>query len=272
MMSFYIVIILVLIIFLISIVYCFKHIDVEEFNIKDKRIDKDIKIVFLSDLHNRNIALKISNIINEIKPDIIICGGDMINESLNKTNHFFELIEYIKDYKVFYTYGNHEEVLSEDDYKDYTNIVSNKPIILLNNRSAVITSNIHLHGLDNDIETYKKFGKLMLNKEYIDHRLSQIDKNKYNILVAHNPLEFKSYVDSEYDLVLSGHVHGGVIGIPFVGGLLSPDYTLFPKYYDGMYSKNGTKMIVSRGLGFSERIPFRLFCSPHVVVINLKRQ
>ena len=59
--------------------------------------------------------------------------------------------------------------------------------------------------------------------------------------------------------------------LPHIGAILSPDYTFFPKYYNGLYKKNNTTMIVSRGIGFSERIPFRINDVPHVIIINLKK-
>ena len=90
-------------------------------------------------------------------------------------------------------------------------------------------------------------------------------------MIAHNPLEFSSYVDSNVDLVLSGHVHGGLARIPLIGGILSPDYTFFPKYDSGMYIKKRTRMIVSRGIGYSKRIPFRIFNPGEIVIISLMK-
>ena len=272
MKEIYIIIVFICVIFIISMIYCYLKIDVETFNIKDNKIDKNIKLMFLSDLHNRKIYNKLIDIINTEKPDIIIYGGDMINESLNKINNFLKLVNLVNDYKTYYTFGNHEEKIENEYYEKYIDIINNtKKIILLNNKSDKLSNNITINGLCADKDTYKKFGKIGLSKEYIEDKLGKIDKTKYNILVAHNPLEFASYVQTEYDLVLSGHIHGGVIMIPLLGAVLSPNYTLFPKYYNGIYKKNDTTMIVSRGIGFSRRLPFRIFDTPHVVIINLKK-
>ena len=85
-------------------------------------------------------------------------------------------------------------------------------------------------------------------------------------------MEFDSYVDTKADLVLSGHVHGGLIILPLIGALFSPDYTFFPKYYKDSYTKDNTKMIVSRGLGYSARIPIRINNPGEVVIINLMKE
>jgi predicted MPP superfamily phosphohydrolase len=182
------------------------------------------------------------------------------------------LCNLLEKYKCYYTFGNHEERLDEVCKKSFINLVSNNTKIkLLNNSSESLTENIVLYGLDNDIETYTFFGKKALDKEYITSKLGNIDEKKYNILLAHNPLEFASYVHYKANLVLSGHIHGGIVRIPFLKGVLSPDITFFPKYDSGEYNKGNTKMIVSRGLGFSKRIPFRVFNPAEIVVINLKK-
>ena len=71
------------------------------------------------------------------------------------------------------------------------------------------------------------------------------------------------------DLVLSGHAHGGQIRLPFIGGIVGPDQGLFPKYTNGLYTKNQTSIVVSRGLGNS-LFPLRLFNKPEIVSITLE--
>lgn len=269
----YIIITIILIIIIsISIIHSHININISKYIIKDKRIDKNIKIIFLSDLHNRNILNKIVNIINIIKPDIILFGGDMINESKDEQHRLFELYSKLKEYSIYYTFGNHEEKLNLEDKELFNRILERTNITLLNNSSEKLSKNITLLGLDPDIDAYLKFGKKGLNEKYIVERLGKIDQKKYTILLAHNPLEFDSYVKYGPSLVLSGHIHGGLARISKRKGLLSPNYTLFPKYVSGEYNSKNTKMIVSRGLGYSKRIPFRIFNPAEIVVINLEKE
>ena len=268
------IVFILFILLIISIVICYIKIDISTFNIKNTKIDKNIKIVFLSDLHNRNIHKKIIKIISEIKPDIIICGGDMVNGGYNRCNSFFKLINSLNEYKIYYTYGNHEEKICEKDDKEYeffNKKVSRYGVILLNNDSIKLSNNIKLSGFNPDINFYGSFGKTCLNSEIISNNIGKLNTNNFNILISHNPLEFNSYVEFNADLVLCGHIHGGAIKI-FKRGLLSPDITFFPKYFEGIYKKNNTSMIVSRGLGFSSKLPFRINNNPEVVVINLKNK
>ncbi len=245
-------------------------LDITRYNIKSNKIDKNLKIIFLSDLHNRDLKDKLIKIIHKEKPDIVIHGGDMVNESLSEIENFINLYDGIK-YKNYYIFGNHETKL-EDDLIEYRKLIEKKKINYIFNSKEKLTNNINLYGLVSELECYQKFHKLCLSKEYIEDKIGLLDKNKFNILVAHNPLEFDSYVNYGADLVLSGHVHGGLIVLPIFGALLSPDYTFFPKYSMGEYNKGKTKMIVSRGLGFSKRIPIRINNNGEVVVITLMKE
>ena len=270
-----VIVIIMFIIFIISIIYCYIKIDITVFNIVNKKIDKNLKLMFLSDLHNRNIYKKLKIILEQEKPDIIICGGDMVNEGLNGINNYMSIIPLLKEYKTYYTFGNHEEIINENnylEYKEYIKYLNKTSIILLNNKSFNLSKNIRLIGLNPNLEYYRRFRKEGLNKEIITNYTGKINKKHFNILVSHNPLEFNSYVDYGVDIILCGHVHGGVVKLPLFGALLSPDFTLFPKHYEGMYKKNYTSMIVSRGIGFSTKLPFRIFNHPEIVIINLKNK
>ena len=266
------IIIIIFIVVIISMIVSHYKLDITKFDIKNNKIDKNIKIMFLSDLHNRNITQKLTRIINDQKPDLIIMGGDMINERLKYTHNFIDLYKSLEKEKIYYTYGNHEDELYYEDKEKYNKIINKSNMIILNDKNEKLSNNIVLYGLKSQKEDYLNFGKLCLSKKIIESKLGKFDKDKFNILIAHNPLEFDSYVKSDADLVLSGHIHGGLVRLPFLGGLLSPDYTFFPKYYSGIYTKNNTSMIVSRGLGFSRRIPFRVFNNGEVVIINLKKE
>jgi len=264
------ILIIVFIIILVIVLSSYFKLDITYYNIKNKKIDKNLKIMFLSDLHNRNLVNKINDILKKENVDLIILGGDMIQDSLYESDNYIKLIDSLENETLYYIYGNHEEHMKLKD--EYTSLIKTKKLVLLNNKHIKLSNNIILYGLDSPQEKYLNFGKKALTKEYIFSELGELDSKRFNLLIAHNPLEFDSYVESNYDLVLSGHVHGGIIILPFIGGLLSPDLTFFPKYYKGKYTKNNTSMIVSRGLGFSKKVPFRFLNSGEVVIINLMKE
>ena len=98
--------------------------------------------------------------------------------------------------------------------------------------------------------------------------LGEPNKNTFNILLAHHPDYFQAYADWGADLVLSGHLHGGMIRLPGVGGVISPGWRLFPRYDHGLYMMRDKKMIVSAGLA-SHTIKLRVNNPPELAVIDI---
>lgn len=95
------------------------------------------------------------------------------------------------------------------------------------------------------------------------------EDDNYTVLLSHRPELFEIYVESGVDLVLSGHAHGGQFRLPSIGGLIAPNQGLLPEYDVGLFSKQNTYMIVSRGIGNSI-FPLRLNNRPEVVLIEME--
>jgi len=149
-------------------------------------------------------------------------------------------------------------------------------VTILNNGSLFVTDKIKLYGIGYNLKTdlntkFKYCYKEKISKQDIIKEIGVLDNKKFNVLLAHNPFSFDAYSEVGFDLVFSGHVHGGIIRIPGIGGLLSPQRKLFPKYSEGIYKKGDTQMIVSRGLGYGG-IKFRIFNRPEIVVVTLKNR
>ncbi|MCM1569376.1 MAG: hypothetical protein NC081_08015 [Roseburia sp.] len=109
-----------------------------------------------------------------------------------------------------------------------------------------------------------------MEADYLPGLLGQPSDGKYTILLAHKPDYFPQYAAWGANLTLAGHVHGGVVRVPFWGkGVLSPDIRLFPEYDGGIFRKGQAVMLVSRGLGY-HTIPFRLFNPAELPVLDFK--
>ncbi len=98
------------------------------------------------------------------------------------------------------------------------------------------------------------------------------DKNDYyTVLLSHRPEFFELYTEYNFDLVLSGHAHGGQWRIPYIlNGLYAPNQGVFPKYAGGEYTENNTTMIVSRGLARESTLLPRFYNRPELVIIDLQ--
>ena len=101
--------------------------------------------------------------------------------------------------------------------------------------------------------------------------LSEItpDSSRYSILLSHRPEAFEDYVSSGFDLVFTGHAHGGQFRFPGIGGIFAPGQGLLPEYDAGEFRSGRTTMIVSRGVGNSI-MPLRIGNPPEVVVLDIR--
>lgn len=252
-----------------------------KYNIVSEKLppDTDLKIAFLSDLHGRTYGKnnrRLLDLVKKEEPDLILIGGDMLTASKEEADkEVFRLLGNLKKTApVYYAMGNHEEYLKAEAedypgrYKRLKKVLKYYKIPLLNNSHVDLKGNISLYGLEIPEKYYRKFMRKDLKKTQLSSLLGEPDLDRFNILLAHSPAFFESYALWKPDLVLSGHYHGGLVRFPRLGGLISPDLKLFPKYCVGRYQKDQTDLIVSAGCG-SHGVNIRLFNKPEVVVIGL---
>ncbi|MDF2800345.1 MAG: putative phosphohydrolase [Anaerocolumna sp.] len=240
------------------------------------------KIAVLADLHNKSFGKNNERLIKqmkELKPDIILIAGDLL---VRKQPRKFDvalilLKELSKICPIYYGLGNHEQSIMSDDkkspvgYADFVNKVRKMGIIFLDNESIIIkrkSKQICITGLSIEKMFFQKFKLPPMPEVYLQNLVGFLNKECYNILIAHNPTYFERYISLGADLTVSGHLHGGVIRLPFLGGMLSPQYRFFPDYDGGRYEKDSKTMLVSRGLG-GHTIKFRIFNRPEIVVVTL---
>lgn len=251
---------------------------VSKYEIKSDKIPKKFnkfKIIHLSDLHSCNFGENNSKLIKKVNdehPDIIVMTGDMVNKYDKNFDRFLNLAEILsKKYKIYYIIGNHEQRLRKDDLNLIIRKLNELGIRILNDERITIMrekDRINIYGIDIPLSYYKIRNKPSNIDEVIYEALNKYNEKEYNILLAHNPLYFEEYAKHNVDLTLSGHVHGGMIRVPVIGALLSPERKLFPKYSSGVYEENNKKLIVSRGIGHSKP-GIRLFNMPEIVSITL---
>lgn len=227
-------------------------------------------ILHISDLHNKAFGegqKKIVEIIARIHPDIIAVTGDIIDKRRTGTGPALLLAgQAVHIAPVYYVPGNHEKQSGE--YERISGRLKACGVSVIANDSAQIKKNgaaFTLIGVK-DREFYK-------NKKDYTRRLASLAKdhpNGFRLLLSHRPEMMEIYAKLGFDLVLTGHAHGGQWRLPLIGGLFAPHQGIFPKYTSGLYKKRATGMVVSRGLGNSG-FPLRLFNRPELVVITLKR-
>lgn len=264
-----------------------RKIAVTRYRISSPKIPKsfrDCRLVVLADLHNACFGADNKELLQKIreqKPDYILLAGDMIiGKPGQSTEVPAQLIkELAKDYPVYYAKGNHElrAGLYPDTYgtlwEDYRKELEGSVTWLVNDRVRLTRdgSSIWLYGLDITPHYYKRFRHRMMEPSYLTTALGKPEPEEYRILLAHNPDYFPQYAEWGADLVLSGHLHGGMIRLPWLGGMLSPMFHFFPRYDRGYYEEKGSVMLLSGGLG-NHTFKFRVNNLPELLVVTLSRE
>lgn len=282
---------IILIIVAVFIVYCLIEMirELRDFRVTKYRIcsqklngiKREKKIIFLSDLHNRMYGEENERLLESIRnqhPDLILIGGDMLvrkdGNFYDKTVHFLAKLPGICP--VYCANGNHEQKLKElpdkyeQSYEEYKKAMTASGIHMLENASETVKLDevpVKLSGLEIPLGAYARFGKKELSLKEITDRIGE-HGDDYQILLAHHPGYMKEYLAYGADLILGGHYHGCLVQLPGIGGVISTNFTLFPKYSGGIYQEGEQTAVVSRGLG-THSVPLRLWNWPELIVLEL---
>lgn len=274
-----------LVLYLISDQYV---ITTSEYTIKSDKITNGFKIAVISDLHNMDFGGSNKAVLDKIsegKPDIIAVVGDIIDESdtditpaLNVMNNLPSIAP------TYYVVGNHDRLcplyesfkqsimasgvsyLRTIDYGETFISRAERKIIINGDRVALLG----LHNYSTGEAEDKHYTRIM--RDFCR-------KKCFKILLCHYPeyttwfFEQDKYYKYNFDLMLSGHTHGGVINIPFIGGIVAPNQGLFPEYCKGLYyidkgNENPYNMIITGGLGEDRRF-MRVNNFPEITFVNV---
>ena len=251
---------------------------ITNFTIKSERLPQAFdgyKIAQISDLHNAQIGEKNEKLINKLastKPDIIAITGDVVDSRHTDIDVAINFAKKaVKIAPCYYVAGNHEARI--ENYEDFEKKLEETGVIILNDSQTTLKKGgqtITLAGLKDS--TFQSGYTIYSSEEFMDIKLEHFafDTKDFSILLAHRPEVLDVYAKHGFDLVLSGHTHGGQVRLPFIGCIAAPGQGFFPEYDCGLYQKDNTKMIISRGIGNS-MVPIRLNNPPEIVLVTLTK-
>lgn len=267
----------ILLILIIYTIWGNSALMVSTVNISSDRIPSvfsNFRIAQVSDLHNTEFGegnTKLIEILSELKPDIIVITGDLIDARHTDIKIALDFVKgAVQIAPVYYVTGNHEANCSQ--YGQLKTDLEMAGVTILEDEALQLECDgemLTLIGISDPDFTIK--GDIFNEVPgMVKAKLNSLidDNNNYMILLSHRPELFETYVCCGVDLVLSGHTHGGQFRLPFIGGIVAPNQGLFPKYDSGLYTDGITNMVVSRGLGNSI-IPFRFNNRPEVILVEL---
>lgn len=298
-----IIIALYIIIYIVSKIEC-KLCKINTFNVKNYKNSSKTSIIFISDFHNKKFKNNYEDLVDSLislNPEYIVLGGDFVDFStfqskkndvkykrtlvfINKLCEKFCKKSVSKNYNlkgIFFGFGNHELRLKtrtdssylSDIYNQFINTLKDNNIKLLDDVTYDLNDGMTISGLSLYDGYYSNlFEKnemhAHIEHEIIDKYFKNIDSEKFNIMAFHKPDYCEDFIDYGFDLVLSGHNHGGLINFPVIGPIFSPDLKLFPKYNSGQYTYKNKSVIISSGIG-EHFIKLRVNNKPEICFINI---
>ena len=257
-------------------------IKISEYHIDLAKLSGSARVVVISDLHgkeygkdNKRLLAKIS----EQNPDAIFVVGDMLDDN-DAENNFSKTTKLLTDLldiaPVYFSYGNQEKEYSGNSIDTFVNTIKENGVIVLDDSFVDCEINGQKIRIGGTMGHAFPFGRTMEEFESSDEYIFLKDMEKTDaptIVLAHMPDTFIFNGAHNYwshiDLVVSGHTHGGVIRLPFAGGLYSPMQGLFPEYDYGFYMLGEKmRMVITSGLSGYKLVP-RFLNLPEICVLNL---
>ena len=227
-----------------------------------------LRVAELSDLHGRSFGknnVRLLRALQKARPDMICICGDLFDEKTDLTM-LEPLLTGLTDIApVYYVTGNHEwqvknlrEILQKMRAWGVT-VLENEERVLFRGGAEMVVAGVHDPCGPYDMKT----------PAALVRELRSAQGNDFILMLSHRNDELAMWSQLGVQLVLSGHCHGGVVRLPFVGGVFGTRRELFPEYDAGVYRQDGTTLFVSRGLGYTN-VHFRLFNRPHVPIMILR--
>ena len=244
------------------------------YTVESDKVAKRIRIALITDLHSCRYGknqVKLIKAIEKENPDVVLLGGDIFDDNMSYENAETTVKQLSEKYPCYYVAGNHE--YWSNDIDTIFNIIEKYGVKILSGVCDTIEiqeQKINICGVeDPDVVRYTVDGI------EIEKQLQSAEKAKeegcFSVLLSHRPELAEIYQEYEFDLVLSGHAHGGQWILPGVlNGLYAPHQGIFPKYAGGRYDFENQTLIVSRGLARESTLAPRIFNRPELVMIDIE--
>ena len=247
-------------------------LSVTRYRYRNEKITTPFTVVQISDLHNHEFGKSNSRLVKKIageQPDAIFMTGDMLNDEEGRTDVVENLIRELKEIApVYFSFGNHENVYEQRDADLKQKLEDAGAIVLEKDYldTQIGGQEVRIGGVYGYVLA-RDFGDGSEQRFMEEFEVT----DRFKILLSHIPeglLLWKGMERWDVDLVFSGHVHGGQVRLPFVGGLFDPEEGYFPTYTNGEFTCGYGTLILSAGLGSSGRIP-RINNLPEIVVCRI---
>ena len=253
-----------------SVVACDMSMETTSYRLETPKVTAPVRIVFISDLHNSLFGegqKELVSAVEQAQPDIVILGGDIADKTQDYSpDNAYILAEHLgKKYPCYYSIGNHE--YARGDSELIKERLSQYGITALEGNSDIIEvkgQKIEVCGIFGADTLLEIDGRTISELELVS-----TDKatEHYRMLLLHFPEDAEKCLDGNFDLILSGHAHGGQIEL-FGQGIVAPGQGLFPKFTSGIHEN---RLVVSRGLANTFPLVPRIGNEREIVVLTVSK-
>ena len=243
---------------------------VQTYTVESGKVEAPVRLALLTDLHSCDYGegqRELLDAVEEQNPDLVLLGGDIVDDGPEMPEErALATVEALAErWPTYYVTGNHEYRTGRAE--EIKELIAGRGAVVLEGTCGLVTvggQTLQICGVDDPA-----VGAAVWQSQ-LENVTAALEGDVCSILLSHRPERVTDYTGRGFDLVLSGHAHGGQWRIPLLGvGLIAPNQGLFPRYAGGTYNLEGTTLVVSRGLAReSTRIP-RLYNPPEVVVVDL---
>lgn len=263
--------VMILVLMILAVTSDNRHFKITRYELESDKVDGAFKIIAMSDLHSWEFGEKNSELIEAVRqeqPDMIVMVGDMVNKDDSILAVIRNLCSKLNQIApVYYSMGNHEGTMMNGrvDSIAIDRVLREDGVHVLYNQVEALETeggkSILAAGISTSEVNYDKWSKKNLEEFW--------NSSDYKILLSHSPtLYYEKLKDAEFDLAFAGHFHGGLIRLPFLGGLYHQDTGFSPRYDGGLYELSRGSLIVTTGLGNHSVIP-RINNKPELVVVQI---
>ena len=244
-----------------------QRVIVRHYTVESDKVNAPVRLVALTDYHGSGDGAGLVQQTADLAPDAILLVGDMFAVDTEVQQELQLLRGLAEIAPAYYVTGNHE--YWEQNVPVLLAEIAQTGVTVLDQNCAGLTVNgqyINLCGIP-DPYAYVD------TEAALARAAADIQQEAFTILLAHRPELIDKYAaTAAFDLVVSGHAHGGQVRIPLlVNGLYAPNQGWLPRYAGGLYEVDGTTLIVSRGLSNQRQMGVpRVFNRPEIVVIDLE--
>ena len=247
---------------------------VRTYTLETAKLDQPVRLLLLTDLHSTVHGREQQALIDLVRaqaPDAVLLSGDIADDEVPHRGTELLLEAVAGKYPCFYVTGNHE--FWAEGTEEILEMFRRYGVTVLAGTWSDLTvrgQTIRIFGVD-DPEGFEAAPGEAVPAGWLEQWetcRAGLEEGTFSVLLSHRPELTELYRGSGFDLVVSGHAHGGQVRVPLLlNGLYAPNQGFFPRYAGGLYDLDGTALAVSRGLSIS-RLP-RVFNPPEAVVIDL---